>query len=96
MKIKYKTKTINEHLKKTFKDLDFDIVGTTIYARHSYATIIHNFGASDVYISKDMGHTTVQSTTNYLGSFEDDIKKEFANKLTAFKKEKDYILHWVI
>ncbi len=86
LRVKYKTKTINTHLKKIFKDLGFDIQGSTIYARHSFATIMRNSGASDEFISESIGHQNTQVTRHYLDSFEDDIKKEFANKLIAFKK----------
>lgn len=88
LRIKYKTRTINTNLKKIFKDLGFDIQGSTIYARHSFATIMRNSGASDEFISESIGHQNTQVTRNYLDSFEDKTKKEFANKLTAFKKKK--------
>ena len=87
LRIKNKTRTINSHLKIIFKDLGFDIDGSMIYARHSYATIMRNSGASDEFISESIGHQNTQVTRHYLDSFEDDIKKEFANKLTAFKKK---------
>jgi integrase/recombinase XerD len=32
-----------------------------------------------------LGHTCIQITENYLDSFEKEMKKEYANKLMAFK-----------
>ena len=38
------------------------------------------------FISESLGHSDLKTTENYLDSFENDMKKEFAAKLTAFKK----------
>jgi len=48
---------------------------------------MRNSGASDEFISESIGHQNTQVTRHYLDSFEDDIKKEFAIKLTAFKRK---------
>ena len=86
-RIKYKTKTINSHLKMIFSNLDLGIVGSTIIARHSYATIMKRSGASEEFIAESIGHQNTQVTKHYLDSFEDDMKWEFAKKLSEFKKE---------
>jgi len=39
-----------------------------------------------------LGHTDIRTTENYLDSFEKDVKKEFAGKLTAFKQLHNPIL----
>jgi integrase/recombinase XerD len=33
-----------------------------------------------------LGHTDVKTTESYLDSFENEMKKEFANSLFAFKR----------
>jgi site-specific recombinase XerD len=44
-------------------------------------------GASTEYIHEALGHTNIKTTENYLDSFEKEVKKEFANKLVAFKEQ---------
>jgi site-specific recombinase XerD len=59
---------------------------TTYAARHSFATILKKSGASIEFISEALGHSNLKTTQSYLGSFEDDQKKEMAKALTAFIK----------
>jgi integrase/recombinase XerD len=43
-------------------------------------------GASVEFISEALGHRDVKTTENYLDSFENEMKKKFPCKLSAFKK----------
>ena len=45
-----------------------------------------NAGASTEYIQEALDHHDIMTTENYLDGFENNIKKEYAAKLTAFKK----------
>lgn len=56
-------------------------------ARHTFLTVLKRSGASTEYIQKALGHRDMKTTQNYLDSFERGIKKEFAGKLTAFKRD---------
>ena len=38
-------------------------------------------------IKKALGHSSLQTTENYLAGFEDEKKKEFAQVLNDFKKD---------
>jgi site-specific recombinase XerD len=58
----------------------------TYYARNSFATIIQNSRALVAMISKALGHSSISTTQNYLGSFETDQLKDATSALTAFKK----------
>lgn len=60
---------------------------TTIYGRHSYSTVMKRSGASTEFIQEALGHADKKTTENYLDSFENEVKKEFAAMLMAFKKE---------
>lgn len=53
-------------------------------SRHSFATILMNAGAPVAYISKQLGHTSLETTSNYLASFEDKHLQEWQSKLTDF------------
>jgi len=78
------TRFINQHLKKIAlaNDLPFDI--STYWARHSYSTSAIRKGASMEYVSEALGHSNLSTTKGYFAGFEDDKKKEIANKLLEF------------
>jgi site-specific recombinase XerD len=56
-------------------------------ARHSFSTVLKRSGVSAEFISESLSQSDLKTTENYLDSFEDDIKREYANLLTAFKKK---------
>jgi len=74
-------KTTNKYLKRITEALEWDVVVTTYYARHSYATRLKRAGASIPYISESLGHGNVSTTENYLGSFTDESVKQNAELL---------------
>ncbi len=59
---------------------------TTYVARHTFSTVLKRSGVSTEFMQESLGHTDIRTTENYLDSFEKDVKKEFAGKLTAFKQ----------
>ena len=79
------TRVINNHMKAIAKELNITSDVTTYAARHSFATVLRNSGASTEFISEALGHTNVRTTQNYLAGFEDEKKKETVKALTAFK-----------
>ena len=46
-----------------------------------------NAGLSPHYIKEALGHSSFQTTENYLAGFEDDKKKKFAQVLNDVKKD---------
>jgi len=83
------TRVINDHMKTIAVALGIKAACTTYAARHSFATILQRSGASTEFISEALGHSNVKTTQNYLAGFEDDMKKETAKALTAFKSLQD-------
>jgi integrase/recombinase XerD len=79
------TKVINKWTKRIGDDVGIPVKVTTYTARHSFSTVLKRSGASLEFISEALGHTDVKTTENYLDSFENEMKKEFATKLAAFK-----------
>jgi len=75
------TSLVNDYMKKIAKNLEIESKLTTYVARHTYSTILKRNGVPLSYISDSLGHHTIQTTENYLDSFEDDQKKEFAGFL---------------
>jgi site-specific recombinase XerD len=76
---------INEHMKKIAVELEINKPITTYYARHSFATILKNSGVSTEFISEALGHSSLQTTKNYLAGFEEDAIKKTTDVLTSFK-----------
>ena len=86
---------INDWMKRILKNLEIDKKGTTYVARHTFSTVLKRSGASTEYIQEALGHSDIKTTENYLDSFEKEVKKEFAQRLTSFKNspatENDFI-----
>lgn len=78
---------INDCMKRILKDLKIDKKATTYVARHTFSTVLKRSGASTEYIQEALGHTDKKTTENYLDSFEKEVKKQYANKLLAFKND---------
>ena len=78
-------KTVNKWMKVIATELSIEKLVTTYTARHSFSTVLKRSGASIEFISEALGHSNVRTTENYLDSFENEAKKEFAKSLIAFE-----------
>lgn len=78
------TKQINKYIKQICHTLKIEKEVTTYTARHSYATVMKRSGASIDMIGESLGQKNRTTTERYLASFEDDVKREFQNKLVDF------------
>jgi integrase/recombinase XerD len=78
---------INDWMKHILKNLGINKKGTTYVARHTFSTVLKRSGASTEYIQEALGHSDIKTTENYLDSFDKEIKKEYASRLTSFKDE---------
>ncbi len=77
---------INDWMKQILKNLGIDKKATTYVARHTFSTVLKRSGASTEYIQEALGHSNIKTTENYLDSFDKELKKDFAQRLTAFKE----------
>ena len=82
--IQLQTSVINFNMKAIAKLLKIETDCTTYVARHSFATVLKRSGASSEFIGEALGHADVKTTSNYLGSFEDESKVQTIKALTAF------------
>jgi integrase/recombinase XerD len=80
------TKFINHRMSIIGNHLGIENKITTIVSRHSFSTQLKRSGVSTEFIQEALGHTDKKTTENYLASFSNDIKKEFAEMLSPFKK----------
>jgi len=84
-KVQQFTKMVNKYMKIIAGKVGINKPCTTYYARHSFSTVLKRSGANVQFISEALGHNSINTTKAYLGSIEDDKKKEMAKALTAFK-----------
>lgn len=79
-------KFINKWMSRIKGLINIDKKVTTIVTRHSFSSVLKRSGASTEFIQEALGHTDKKTTENYLDSFEDETKRQFAEKLSAFKQ----------
>jgi integrase/recombinase XerD len=80
------TKYINDGLKEICEELGIEKSITTVVSRHTFSTQLKRAGVSTEFIQEALGHTDKRTTENYLDSFENEVKKQYAQNLEAFKK----------
>ena len=78
---------INRCMKNVASELGITKKVTNIVSRHTFSTVLKRSGVSTEFIQESLGHTDKRTTENYLDSFENEVKKEFAMKLTDFRSK---------
>ena len=66
------TRNINKHMKNVSSDLEFPTSISTYWARHSFSTYLKREGVSIEVISEALGHSSIETTQNYLDTFTDE------------------------
>ena len=77
------TKTISKYIEQIVKELGINKKATTIFSRHSFATVMKRAGANIEMISELMGHSDTKVTKRYLDSFENEQIQEQTDVLTS-------------
>jgi integrase len=77
-------KYVNKNMKQVGNDLGINKPMGTYTARHTHATVLKRKGVPTAAIAENLGHSSLAMTENYLDSFTDDVKKEYAKLLTDF------------
>ncbi|WP_250419005.1 MULTISPECIES: site-specific integrase [Pontibacter] len=88
-KVRQATKTLNKYIKRIASSVGIDKNVTSYTARHSFSTVLKRAGAPIEFISESLGHSNLRTTESYLDSFENDVKKQYTAKLTAFTSNKE-------
>ena len=70
----------NRHLKVIGAEIGLDFPLTLYHARHAYANRLVKV-APVAYISKQLGHSNIQTTENYLGQFEKEESLKYEQNL---------------
>lgn len=79
--IKQVTKQVNKYTRRIAKAAGINENTSSMTARHSWATISKNSGASTEFISEALGHSSVAVTKRYLKTFEKNTRKEHSDKI---------------
>lgn len=82
------TKNINKYMKQIAKSLELKKDVTTYFARHSFATVLRNSGASTEFISEALGHSSMKTTQSYLAGFEKETIHKTTDALLPINKLK--------
>ncbi len=75
-------KWVNERMEIVGGDLKIKQKIGTYAARHSFSTVLKRKGAPTSFIKESLGHSSELVTENYLDSFTDDVKMDYAKLLT--------------
>jgi integrase len=81
------TKNVNKYMKRIAVKLELNKEVTTYFARHSFATVLRNSGASTEFISEALGHSSMKTTQSYLAGFEQETIHRTTDALTNFGKQ---------
>jgi integrase/recombinase XerD len=71
----------NDYVSKIAKRVGINEHVSTYVARHSWATISKNSGASVEFLSEALGHSSVKVTQGYLKSFEKSTREQHSEKM---------------
>ena len=83
-KVKRFTRFINQHIKIIAVNNVFPGDISTYWARHTFATMSVNKGASLEFMSEALGHSDLSTTQIYFAGFTNEIKKEFSQSIMDF------------
>ncbi len=78
-------KWVNKHMEEIRQEKKIDMKIGTYAARHSFSTVLKRKGVPTSFIKESLGHSSELVTENYLDSFTDEVKLEYANLLTQLK-----------
>jgi integrase/recombinase XerD len=81
------TQRVNRMLVLILKELGIQAKVRTYEARHSYATTLARAHVPLAFISQGLGHSSLKTTEQYLGSFEYDQTQKFLSALIPKKQE---------
>lgn len=80
-RVKLTTKTSNKYLKRIAQAVGIEKEVTTYFARHTFANVMLNTGASKEFLQESLGHASTKTTQEYLSGFDFDIKKQMTERL---------------
>lgn len=78
------TSFINQQIKKLAVSVGVTSDISTYFARHSWATLAIQGGASIEYVSEGLSHSDIKTTKGYFAGFADNTKKQMQEKLMSF------------
>lgn len=83
-KVNALTSYINRHIKNLAVSVGLSNDISTYFARHSFATMAIQGGASIEFVSKALSHSDTKTTENYFAGFQDDTHRNILESLMNF------------
>lgn len=87
-KVQAFTRFINQHIKKLAVSVGITHDISTYFARHSFATLAIQGGASIEFVSEALSHSDIKTTKGYFAGFADMTKKDTLERLMNFEDPK--------
>ena len=81
LKIRNLNNLVTKKIKEIAKDCNIEKEVTAVFARHSFATILRDSGASIEYIGEALGHNNITTTMHYLAKFDTGVVKKWSLEL---------------
>jgi len=78
------TRYINQHFLKYAHSIGITEKISTYWARHSFATIAVQKGASMEFVGEALGHSDTKTTLGYFAGFPNEVKRSFSQTLLDF------------
>lgn len=72
---------VNLHLRQIASILGINSNISTYFARHTFVTVMHDYGASDYTIKEIVGHEDIKSTQSYMGAEKKEKIMDLRRKL---------------
>jgi integrase/recombinase XerD len=85
-KVKIFTRFINQHIKVLAGQNNLPGEISTYWARHTFATMSVNKGASLEFMREALGHTDLKTTQTYFAGFTDETKNNLRTHCSIFSK----------
>jgi len=83
---KHAIRKIDKILRRIKERANIDAKFNISVARHTWTTLLVRNNASLVYISRGLGHTSLKTTQEYIGNFNDDEKEEYGLLIQNIKE----------
>jgi integrase/recombinase XerD len=87
------TSFINQQIKKLAGSVEITTDISTYFARHSWATLAIQGGASIEYVSEGLSHSDIKTTKGYFAGFADTTKKGIQESLMNFDEKEVKIIN---
>ena len=81
--LKHFVRWVNKYIQVVGENAGIKTRLTTSTARHSYGTVLIHNGVSPLYVSRSMGHTSLETVQSYIADFPEKQAKKYADFISS-------------